>query len=54
MFFIWLYRLVETLRFVFDQYGTELPQLKEFPASIKLDQAVATWKHIVHYYTKQH
>ena len=27
-----------------------LPQLDKFPTSVKLDQAVAAWKHIVHYY----
>ena len=48
------YRLVDTLELVLDQYGTELPQLAEFPSSIKLNQAVAAWKHIVYYYAKRH
>ena len=52
--FIQLYRLVKMLKSILEQYGVELPQLAEFPASIKLDQAVAAWKHIVHYYAKRH
>jgi hypothetical protein len=40
---------VKTLKPILDRYGVDLP-LTEFPASIKLDQAVAAWKHIVHYY----
>ena len=54
MFILSFYRLVDTLELVLDQYGTELPQLAEFPSSIKLNQAVATWKHIVYYYAKRH
>ena len=49
-----LCRLVDTLELVLGQYGVELPQLEELPASIKLDQAVAAWKHIVQYYAKRH
>ena len=45
---------METLELVLDQYGVELPQLAELPASIKLDQAVAAWKYIVQYYAKRH
>lgn len=45
-------RLKDTLKSVLKQYGTdlELPQLDKFPACIKMNQAVAAWKHIVHYY----
>ena len=49
-----LCRLVETLELVLEQYGVELPQLAELPASIKLDQAVAAWKYIMQYYAKRH
>ena len=47
------YRLSLILEIVLDQYGMELPQLSEFPMSIKLDQAVATWKHITQYTIKK-
>jgi hypothetical protein len=48
-------RLTEILELVLYEYGTGLPQLTEleFPASIKLNQAVAAWKHIVRYYDAQ-
>ena len=57
LFFLILCRLVDTLEVVLDQYDTklaELLQLDRFPASIKLDQAVEAWKHIVHYYARRH
>ena len=52
------FRLVDTLEAVLDRYGAsddlELLQLGKFPQSIKLDQAVEAWKHIVHYYAQRH
>lgn len=45
------FRLVEILQLVL--YEPELPQLAQLPVSIKLNQAVATWKHIVHYYDQK-
>ena len=46
-----MFSLIEAMEFYRDQTGQEeLPQFSnEFPDSITVDQAVATWKHIVHY-----
>ena len=49
-YYIHSFRLKDTLKSALEQYGTEFPQLDMFPASIKLDQAVEAWKHIVHHY----
>lgn len=46
-----LYRLVEAMETYRDQTNQEqLSQFsKDFPKSITVNKAVATWKHIVHY-----
>ena len=45
--------LCRLVKLIFEQYGVELPQLAELPTCIKLDQAVAAWKHIVQYYANR-
>ena len=46
-----LHRIVEAIDFYRDETGQEqLPQyIDEFPYSITVDQAVATWKHIIYF-----
>ena len=45
------YRIVEAMDFYRDGTGQkQLPQFTdEFPYSITVDQAVATWKHIIYF-----
>ena len=38
---------METMQLVYDAHNFNEVWLQDFPSTVKLDQAVAAWKHIV-------